>query len=70
MFPIVIPLLKVDSHVLLTRPPLRSKIYVRLACVKHTASVHPEPGSNSLKISRNFKNGLKIKTFYFIPIIN
>ena len=23
------------------------KILVRLACVKHTASVHPEPGSNS-----------------------
>ena len=23
------------------------KLIVRLACVKHTASVHPEPGSNS-----------------------
>jgi hypothetical protein len=22
----------------------------KLACVKHTASVHPEPGSNSLKL--------------------
>ena len=22
--------------------------FVRLACVKHAASVHPEPGSNSL----------------------
>jgi hypothetical protein len=39
--------------VLLTRPPLELKILVRLACVKHTASVHPEPGSNSLKISMN-----------------
>ena len=36
---------------LLTRPPLELKTLVRLACVKHTASVHPEPGSNSLKIS-------------------
>ena len=25
----------------------RSKCFVRLACVKHAASVHPEPGSNS-----------------------
>ena len=43
-------------HALLTRPPLssesvvrklRHQILVRLACVKHAASVHPEPGSNS-----------------------
>jgi hypothetical protein len=40
--------------VLLTRPPLKLKTLVRLACVRHTASVHPEPGSNSLKISLNF----------------
>ena len=26
---------------------LRPKCFVRLACVKHAASVHPEPGSNS-----------------------
>ena len=25
------------------------KCFARLACVKHAASVHPEPGSNSLK---------------------
>ena len=40
------------AHALLTRPPLiksRSSITVRLECVKHAASVHPEPGSNSLK---------------------
>ncbi len=46
------------THALLTRPPLShkelhseeicSKCFVRLACVKHAASVHPEPGSNSL----------------------
>jgi hypothetical protein len=44
--------------VLLTRPPLELKTLVRLACVRHTASVHPEPGSNSLKISLNFVNYL------------
>ena len=35
---------------LLTRSPLstyRSRLPVRLACVRHAASVHPEPGSNS-----------------------
>ena len=45
-------------HALLTSPPLSSNsigrsLYprnsVRLACVKHAASVRPEPGSNSLK---------------------
>ena len=45
-FPAVIPLLRADSHALLTRPPLTRR-FVRLACVKHAASVHPEPGSNS-----------------------
>ena len=45
------------THALLTRPPLshqklhseeiRLRCFVRLACVKHAASVHPEPGSNS-----------------------
>ena len=45
------------THALLTRPPLSHKIFiseenqiecfVRLACVKHAASVYPEPGSNS-----------------------
>ena len=44
------------THALLTRPPLSCfksirKLHqsssVRLACVRHAASVHPEPGSNS-----------------------
>ena len=44
------------THALLTRPPLsisslnRSfipRFLARLACVRHAASVHPEPGSNS-----------------------
>ena len=38
------------AHALLTRPPLTVLLlFVRLECVKHAASVHPEPGSNSLK---------------------
>ncbi len=40
---ILVPLLKANSYVLLTRPPLELKTLVRLACVKHTAGVHPEP---------------------------
>ena len=45
------------AHALLTRPPLsqymshsekfNSHCFVQLACVKHAASVRPEPGSNS-----------------------
>ena len=45
------------AHALLTRPPLSIfnlppegfclNNFVRLACVKHAASVRPEPGSNS-----------------------
>ena len=45
------------THALLTRPPLsqitfpperiKVKCFARLACVRHAASVHPEPGSNS-----------------------
>jgi hypothetical protein len=45
------------THVLLTRSPLITqeqalKITVRLACVKHAASVRPEPGSNSPLMSK------------------
>ena len=44
------------AYALLTRPPLSTQSFdrsfihellARLACVKHAASVHPEPGSNS-----------------------
>ena len=50
----VIPDLGADSNVLLTRSPLllfqQAKITLaRLACVRRTASVHPELGSNSFK---------------------
>src|SRR5699024_8532877 len=46
------------THVILTRSPLihplqAGSFIVRLACVKHAASVHPEPGSNSPL--KNFK---------------
>ena len=40
------------AHVLRTRPPLNLELPpgpVRLACVRHAASVRPEPGSNSPK---------------------
>ena len=52
------PSVRQVAHALLTRPPLSSnficrsficKNSVRLACVRHAASVRPEPGSNSLK---------------------
>ncbi|KAK5842962.1 hypothetical protein PVK06_005386 [Gossypium arboreum] len=46
-FPAVVPLPRAGSYALLTRPPLETPLLVRLACVKHAASVHPEPGSNS-----------------------
>ena len=49
-FPVGIPHHEVGSYALLTRPPLNLSLtpnLVRLACVKHDASVHPEPGSNS-----------------------
>ena len=42
----VVPHPEIDSYVLLTRPPL-PLLTVRLACVKHAASVRSEPGSNS-----------------------
>src|SRR5699024_12585280 len=40
------------AYVLVTRPPLDQREQapssrVRLACIRHAASVHPEPGSNS-----------------------
>ena len=56
------------AHALLTRPPLnlfsldRSLVpiaSVRLACVRHAASVHPEPGSNSLNIVSQSLSALK-----------
>nr|GEV91545.1 ribonuclease H-like domain, reverse transcriptase, RNA-dependent DNA polymerase [Tanacetum cinerariifolium] len=42
-----IPLPRASSYALLTRPPLETPLPVRLACVKHAASIHPELRSNS-----------------------
>ena len=50
------PCARLVAHALLTRPPLKQCdsirklphiISARLACVRHAASVRPEPGSNS-----------------------
>ena len=52
-FPVLSPSARQVAHALLTRPPLirsRRNFIVRLECVKHAASVHPEPGSNSLSV--------------------
>ena len=49
-FPVVSRFERQVAHALLTRPPLsyaRRHSSVRLECVMHAASVHPEPGSNS-----------------------
>ena len=51
-FRMLSPSLRQIAHALLTRPPLYKTVLlqfctVRLACVKHAASVRPEPGSNS-----------------------
>ena len=42
------------SYVLRTRSPLCTLLHtVRLACIRHAASVHPEPGSNSPSMVRS-----------------
>ncbi len=49
-FELVSPVSGQVTNALLTRSPLtlpRRRVPVRLACIRHAASVHPEPGSNS-----------------------
>ncbi len=50
-FPKLFPFPRQVTHVLLTRSPLYSRpeghFRARLACIRHAASVHSEPGSNS-----------------------
>ena len=74
-FPVLSPTVWQVAHALLTRPPLlrtRRCFTVRLECVMHAASVHPEPGSNSLKncISTGFPridpNLLDVRSFALI----
>ena len=48
------------TYVLLTRSPLDFQEQapfrlVRLACIRHAASVHPEPGSNSQSLYSSSK---------------
>uniref|UniRef100_M1BMP2 Unknow protein n=1 Tax=Solanum tuberosum TaxID=4113 RepID=M1BMP2_SOLTU len=67
-FPAVVPLPRAGSYALLTRPPLETPFPVfpvRLACVKHAASVHPEPGSN-LNLERN---KLEIAKFEILQVM-
>ena len=46
------------TYVLLTRSPLNVLLHSdRLACIRHAASVHPEPGSNS-----------QIKDYFYMKI--
>ena len=48
-FPKVILVLKV-GYLRITHPfAMESKLPIRLACIRHAASVNPEPGSNSPK---------------------
>ena len=69
------------THALLTRPPLSHKIlhpegirfkcFVRLACVKHAASVHPEPGSNSHIIicpEPNYSSQIALRWHNFVSL--
>src|SRR3982751_2134795 len=59
-FPVLSQSYRQVAHVLLTRPPLTqrkqaSSKFARLACIRHAASVRPEPGSNSpRKLIRSF----------------
>ena len=46
-------------------PKDRHKCFARLACVKHAASVHPEPGSNSLK---KFVQDQNLAWLIFYPV--
>ena len=63
------PSLRQVTHVLLTRPPLirsRRNFIARLACVRHAASVRPEPGSNSQFKSLICYSLLKVIDWHFI----
>ena len=80
-FQLLSPCIRQVAHALLTRPPLnlRKSIRVlqfsspvRLACVKHAASVHPEPGSNSLiKFVRVQENPwLSLSSFFTVCLLS
>ena len=61
-FQLLSPTERQVPHALLTRSPLsdpRRNHPVRLACVRHAASVRPEPGSNSQKVVSKLPKQLK-----------
>ena len=63
------------TYVLLTRSPLDSieqalLLPVRLACIRHAASVHPEPGSNSPFDLALFRMSLTSRFFCFLFVRN
>ena len=71
LFRTLFPSQRQVTHALLTRPPLKYissirklliYIPVRLACVRHAASVRPEPGSNSLNYCI-----LRLSPYYLNP---
>ncbi len=61
------------TNALLTRSPLRNSQYeyqesfVRLACIRHAASVHPEPGSNSPQNSSHYCGFASSPFFWQVP---
>ena len=60
------------TYVLLTRSPLDSEKQaflplVRLACIRHAASVHPEPGSNSPFDSYVFR--FRVYNFFSVILV-
>ena len=66
------------TYVLLSRLPLsvpaEADGFVRLACIKRTASVRPEPGSNSSKIDVSFyypnvKVPIATIEFFRLPVL-
>ena len=72
-FPLLSPSQRQIAHALLTRPPLtrpRRASSVRLECVMHAASVHPEPGSNSRKICIYTRLPLGASALRFSPRTN
>jgi hypothetical protein len=75
-FPVLSPTSGQVAHVLLTRSPLGTplpygrKALARLACVRHAASVNPEPGSNSPSKRRPKAFALSPKTLKSFPLFS
>lgn len=73
-FRLLSPCMGQVAHALLTRPPLSHPgarpegllpaCFVRLACVRHAASVHPEPGSNSHVVVSQLPGSLPVTVFW------